>query len=245
MHRILFILILFFATAGKAKTQDSLINGIFNLAYNMNYKQAEKILAENKNNIDVFYFAVLEIDISYWKNVTGTDKPQYEAFEKTLAKYSLQETKNFNEKGILLIQLSYQLRYELKRFKLISALSTHKKTKLLFDVLKKDPRLQNSENAELFELYSSMFLYFSNYLKPFGGNSADKNCEQAIATMKTLANSEQVMTKTIASYILGRTYLKYENTPELGISYFNNLTKMYPGNTLFPGLLEKCILDAK
>lgn len=240
MRTIFLISLVTLALNSTASKQDSLVNLIFNLAYNMNYEQAEILLNENKNNIDEFYFAVLEIDMSYWENVTGTDNTNHKAFETTLKKYSIEEAVNFNQKGIQLIELSYQLRYELKRFKLFSAISTHKKTKLLFDEIKQDPRIQTSANPELFELYNSMFLYFSNYLKPFGGKSADKKCQQAIDTMKTLANSDRLMTKTLASYILGRTYIKYENKPERGIPYFQFLSDYFPGNTKFPELLIEC-----
>ncbi len=240
MRTILFISFLFFAFTGKAATQDSLTNQIFNLAYNMEYEQAEKLLGENKNNIDSFYFAVLEIDMSYWKNVTGTDKPNYGAFEITLDKHTLEQAQTFNQKGIQLIQLSYQLRYELKRFKLFSAISSHKKTKVIFNELKNNPQMQTIDNPDLFELYNSMFLYFSNYIKPFGGKSKDVNCKLAIATMENLAKSEKLMTRTLSAYFLGRTYLKYENTPELGIVHFKTLSKIYPGNTKFPELLTEC-----
>lgn len=234
------ILLLFFTIKSYATPQDSVVTRIFNLAYNMNYEQAEKLLLENKNNIDEFHFAVLDIDMSYWKNVTGTNTPNYDAFETTLNNYYLEFAKTFNQKGIQLIQLSYQLRYQLKRFRLISAISTHKKTKLLFIDLKNDSLMNSMENAELFQLYDAMFLYFSNYIKPFGGKSKDENCNKAIATMERLTKSERTMTKTLASYLLARTYLRYENTPKLGLNHFKFLSDTYPKNTKFPELLEEC-----
>lgn len=240
MRTFIILSFLLFAFAGKAAKQDSLVNQIFNLAYNMQYQEAERLLKENKNNIDSFYFAVLEIDMSYWKNVTGTKQPNYDAFEITLEKYTHEQAFTFKQKGIQLIQLSYQLRYELKRFQLFSAISSHKKTKVIFYELKDIPQLQHLDNADLFELYSSMFLYFSNYIKPFGGKSKAVNCKLAIASMENLAKSNRLMTRTISAYFLGRTYLKYENTPKLGIVHFKNLSKMYPGNTKFPELLKEC-----
>lgn len=240
MRTIFLILFLNLALTSAANVQDSVVNRIFNLAYNMDYGQAEKLLVENRNNIDEFYFAVLEIDMSYWKNVTGTNTPNYDAFEITLDKYTIELTKTFNQKGIQLIQLSYKLRYELKRFRLFSAISTHKNTKLLFAELKTDPQIRSLENPDLFELYDSMFLYFSNYLKPFGGKKKAENCLKAITTMEKLAKSERIMTKTLASYFIGRTYLKYENSPELGVKYFKTLSATYPGNTKFLELLEEC-----
>lgn len=239
--RITFIIILICSTAKSyAAHPDDMINRIFNLAYNMNYQEAEVLLTKNTHNIDAFYLAVLKIDMSYWKNVTGTNKPNYEEFENTLEKFKFEQTASFEQRGIKLIRLSYQLRYELKRYRIFSAISTHKKTKLLFDELKQNPQLSNNIDNELFELYNAMFLYFSNYLKPFGGKSKEQNCQQAITQMKHLAGSEQIMTKTLASYFLGKTFLKYENTPEQGITYFSYLSKTYKGNTKFPQLLKDC-----
>lgn len=240
MRSIFIVLLLIFTISSYATPPDSVVTRIFNLAYNMNYQQAEKLLFENKSKIDEFHFAVLDIDMSYWKNVTGTNNPNYDAFETTLNNYSFEFAETFNEKGIQLIQLSYQLRYELKRFRLISAISTHKKTKLIFDELKDNPLMNSVENAELFQLYNSMFLYFSNYIKLFGGKSKNDNCKKAITSMEELTKSDKIMTKTLASYFAAKTYLKYENTPQLGLKHFTFLSNTYPGNTKFTELLEEC-----
>ena len=159
--------IFIFLSVGTLSAQDSLINQIFSLAYNMDYQQAEHVLAENKSKIEPFYFAFLDIDISYWKNVTGTDKPNYKAFESTLEIYSCETASSFEEKGIQLIYLSYKLRYELKRLKRVRAISTHSKTKGIFEEIKSNTKLKSIENPDFFELYNSSFIYFSNYFKLF------------------------------------------------------------------------------
>ncbi|WP_340112045.1 hypothetical protein [Maribellus mangrovi] len=51
------------------------------------------------------YFAVLDIDCSYWKNVTGTDTPNYPEFEQTLQKYMYENAASDEEKVIRLITL--------------------------------------------------------------------------------------------------------------------------------------------
>ncbi len=78
---------LFFALNSLASVNDSLLNRIFNLTYNQEYLLADSVLQSNKENIEDIYFAVLEIDLSYWKNVTGTNTPNYKAFEETQQKY--------------------------------------------------------------------------------------------------------------------------------------------------------------
>lgn len=241
MRICLIILTLCIALNCSANTRDSLVNLVFNLAYNMNYDEAELILSENKSGLDDIRYAVLDIDMSYWKNVTGTDSPDYPAFEATLNKYSSGNFKGDDEKSVQLIRLSYQLRYEVKRLKLISAISTHQKTKDLFEELKADAQMQS---PELFQLYNSMFLYFSNYLKAFGGKTKKENCRKAIASMEQLTESDDMMVKTLSSYFLGRTFLKYENDPGKGIRHFEYLKDIYPGNKKFPELLEECRKEA-
>ena len=108
-----------------------------------------------------------------------------------------------------------------------------------------ESELEKLESPELFQLYNSMFLYFSNYMKAFGGKSKKENCTQAIASMKQLATSQDIVTQTLASYFLGRTYLKYESEPGQGISYFQFLSDFYPKNKRFPALLEACKSKAK
>jgi hypothetical protein len=233
------ILLLLLAIKSSASPQDSLVDRIFNLAYNMNYPEAQSLLKNNSEQIDAFHAAVLEIDMSYWQNVTGTDSPNYQTFEQTLKGYKNTNAASVQEKGIQLIYLSYKLRYELKRYKLISAISTHKNTKQLFNELKQEPELTQHMNNELFVLYNAMISYFSNYLIPLGGKAKQNNLQQAITKMKKLASSQQTTTKTMASYFLGRTFLKYESQPQKSIAYFKNLTRMYPQNTRFPILLKE------
>lgn len=239
--RIAFIIsFLLLALNCSANCNDSLVNRIFNLTYNQEYDLANSILQENKENIDEIYFAVLEIDMSYWENVTGTNNPDYTAFEATQQKYKPDSSETFNQKVIQLITLSYQLRYELKRYKLFSAISTHKKTKTIFNELKTDKRIKEFEMQELLQLYSSMFSYFDNYLNPFGGKSKKDNSRQALLNMEKLAYSDHKMVRTLASYFVAKIYLKYEKVPEKGIPHFQYLCNQYPGNLKFPELLNEC-----
>lgn len=242
IFRIISAILLFVCTglSGAASESDSLVNRIFNLTYNQEYDLAGSILQANKENIDKIHFTVLEIDMSYWKNVTGTNNPDYKAFEATQQNYNTETTSTFEQKTIQLITLSYQLRYELKRYKFFSAISTHKKTKTVFDELKTNTRTQEFEQQELLQLYNSMFSYFDNYLNPFGGKAKKSISEEALLNMEELANSDQEMVKTLASYFVAKTYLKYEKVPEKGIPYFQYLCKKYPDNLKFTELLNEC-----
>jgi hypothetical protein len=241
--RIYLFAALFLFVIRQGSAQDTVSNRIFNLVYNMEYLEAKKILHAEKASIDKLTYAVLEIDLSYWENVTGTNTPNYDAFEKTLGKYAVNTYNGFEQKGIQLICLSYQLRYQLKRYKFIDALLTYKKTKVLYEELKHIPKIKSFDNPDLFEIYNSMFLYFSNYLKPFGREERLLQSKNAILKMEELAKSGRPMSQTLCSYFLGKTYLKYEKEPAKAIPYFKALLQKYPNNSMFTKLLEESKME--
>ncbi|MDX8337977.1 hypothetical protein SLH46_02205 [Draconibacterium sp. IB214405] len=239
MRKIAILLFLLINIQAFASPKDSIVERIFNEMYNQHYTQAEEMLHANQNNIDSIFFAVLSVDMSYWKNVTGTNSPNYETFENDLQRFSLINTTTSTQQAIHLVTLSYQLRYELKRFKLIKAISTRQETKALFTSLKTNEELP-PEQQELYQLYSALFQYFDNYLKPFFVANKKENCNEALTKMTQLYQSENRITKTLVAYFLGKTWLKYENDPENAIEYFQWLHKRYPENIKFEELLAEC-----
>ncbi|WP_297097725.1 hypothetical protein [uncultured Draconibacterium sp.] len=239
MRKIAILLFVFLSSQCFASPQDSLVERIFNEMYNQHYGRAEEMLRENENNIDSIFFAVLSVDMSYWKNVTGTDTPDYPAFENDLQQLSPINPTSSTQQAIRLVTLSYQLRYELKRFKLIKAISTRQDTKTLFASLKTNEELP-PEQQELYQLYSALFQYFDNYLKPFFVSDKKENCSEALKTMTSLYQSESRITKTLVAYFLGKTWLKYENDPQNAVAYFQWLHKSYPENIRFEELLDEC-----
>ncbi|WP_303925025.1 hypothetical protein [Draconibacterium sediminis] len=239
MRKIVILLFLILGSQVFASPQDSLVERIFNEMYNQHYSKAEEMLRTNKNHIDSVLFAVLSVDMSYWKNVTGTDTPDYPAFENDLQQLSPGIPASSTQQAIRLVTLSYQLRYELKRFKLIKAISTRQETKALFTALKPNETLPPAQQ-ELYELYSALFQYFDNYLKPFFASDKKENCSEALTTMTRLYQSESRITKTLVAYFLGKTWLKYENNAINAVEYFQWLHKNYPENIKFDELLDEC-----
>ncbi len=239
MRKLALLLFVFLGSQCFASPQDSLVERIFNEMYNQHYGQAEEMLRANKDNIDSIFFAVLSVDMSYWKNVTGTDTPDYPAFESDLQQFSPANPTSSTQQAIRLVTLSYQLRYELKRFKLIKAISTRQETKALFTSLKTNEELP-PEQQELYQLYSALFQYFDNYLKPFFVSDKKENCSEALTNMTSLYQSESRITKTLVAYFLGKTWLKYENDVQNAVSYFQWLHNSYPENIRFEELLDEC-----
>ena len=239
MRKITFLFLLFLAGQSFADQQDSIVERIFNEMYNQHYFRAEEMLRTNQNNIDSVFFAVLSVDMSYWKNVTGTNTPDYKTFETDLQQLSPANPVSTTQQAIRLVTLSYQLRYELKRFKLIKAISTRQETKALFTSLKTSEELPAGQQ-ELYQLYSALFQYFDNYLKPFFVSGKKENCNDALNKMARLYQSESRITKTLVAYFLGKTWLKYENNPKNAVGYFLWLHKNYPENQKFEELLAEC-----
>lgn len=223
-----------------ANPQNNSVEQIFSAIYNQHYRLADSLLHKNKAQIDPFYYTVLEIDLSYWQNVTGTEKPDYNAFENTLQQYQTRNKETFKQKVIQLITLSYQLRYELKRFKIFDAIATRKRTKVLFNELKNYREQFPKEHQELFQLYNSLFQYFDNYLKPFFMGNKKDNCNNALAKMQQLTQSDNKFTRTLTNYFLGKTLLKYEKEPQKAISHLQWLTTNYPNNQSIALLLREC-----
>ncbi len=228
----------------QPKAQDDLTNRIFRLTYNQHYDSATVLLTSNQPIIDAYYYAVLDIDLSYWKNVTGTDAPYYPAFEQTLTKYNLRSVETFDQKAIQLIMLSYQLRYQLKRYRVFDAILTRKKTLILFNELKDRSTLLTSDQQELFRLYSALILYFDNYLKPFFIANKNENRIAALTEMEKLTHSENNITATLSTYFVGKIYLDYEKELTKGAQHFKTLCTRYPANNRFKKLYEDCLSKA-
>jgi len=240
--RILLVHILFvFVFIQSAKGQSKAALEVFKLIYDQKYNKAEELLHGQKDSIDPLYFVVLEIDLSYWKNVTGTDDPDYKAFESTLDRYNSELTETHTEPVAQLIILSYQLRYQLKRYQLLRAISSRKKTIERYTRLKSRSNKLSGDQQQLFRLYNALILYFDNYLKPFFAGDKHSRMNEAMAEMEQLTRSDQIIVQTLSSYFAGKIYLNYEKQPKKGAMHFKRLTGEYPENKKFGELLLECI----
>jgi len=240
MRIALFVICALMGFSALSQTPQEIPDSVFSLIYRQKYNAAERLLLDNKANIDPIYFAVLEIDMSYWKNVTGTSDRHYAKFETLLKSYQTTAPETRQQKAIELIRLSYQLRYELKRFQLFNAISTRKETLQLFNELKKDSTQLNKNQQELFELYQALITYFDLYLKPFFAKKKHAQTEILTQTMDKLTTSDQQMVKTLSTYFLGKIYLKYENKPQKAHPYLKWLQNTYPENQTFRELFSEC-----
>jgi len=245
MRNLLVFIVFIFAILPNARGQELPEQQVFRMIYNQEYPDAEHLLKSMHDSIDPMYYAVLDIDLSYWKNVTGTDEPDYAAFEQTLETYTLSHTGNVEEKEVQLITLSYRLRYQLKRYQLFRAITTRKKTVDLFNEFKTRDNNFSNEQLQLFRLYDALILYFDNYLKPFFVSGKHDAMQEAIQEMERLTRSNQMIIRTLSAYFLGKIYLNYENQPKEGVAYFQWLSEEYPENKKFRELLLEAAENSK
>lgn len=237
--KLLFIFV-FIGLTAVSSAQNSITDSVFTLIYNQKYEAAKTLLESKHSEIDSTYFAVLDIDMSYWKNVSGPKNTNYKLFENHLQKYLSQTPDNENQKIIQLVALSYQLRYEIKRLQLFSAISTRKHALELFNELCPKAHKLSPNERELFELYQSMTTYFDYFMKPPFSKNKTQQMNASLRQMHQLTNSDQNIVKTLSSYFLGKIYLKYEKSPAKGAHCFDWLVANYPENAKFKELLEEC-----
>lgn len=238
MRRFLLSILFFVFANVSLKAGDDVPHQIFKLIYNQQYDSAHFVLNQNKGQLDGFYLTVLEIDLSYWENVTGTEGPNYEMFETTLKNHEVQNPETLDEQASGLVVQSYRLRYALKRYHLFSALKTRKSALGLYDSLKENKLAFDPEQTEVFKLYSALISYFNHYLGSYFSRSSKAELSKAIHEMEKLSDSDFEMVKTLGSYFLGKIYLQYEKEPEKGIHLFAYLAENYPNNQRFQEYLQ-------
>ena len=240
MNKMLLVFAFASQFAAHLAGQEKPVETIFRCIYNMEYNKADSLLVFHRTEIDPYYLAVLEIDKSYWENVTGSDEPDYNAFEKTLKNQETHIDQGLQQQAIRLITFSYQLRYEIKRLHFFDAAFTRKKTMDLFKELKNRSNELSAEQQQLFVLYNALIMYFDNFLKPFFISSKRQNMKQTLADMERMANAENTVVKTLAAYFAGRTWLKFERNPVRAERHFSFLNENYPGNKKFAEYLADC-----
>lgn len=239
---ILFFSLLLFCRIGNSN--ENLSVKIFELIYNSHFHEAADLLQASKENLDPFQFTILEIDLSYWKNILASESPDFEAFENTIQKYHLQQAETQDQKVSQLIFLSYKLRYELKRYKFHKALATQRKTKNLYEDLKNNETINTELQQNLLVIYGALIEYFDNYWVRFLNKKKRQNSLKALNKIDEHCSSEYKSVSTLATYLTGKIYLKYENKPEHAQSYFHVLKENYPDNSVFIELYQECELKS-
>lgn len=239
--RILMIVILLglFQFSGFSNKKESTVNCIFALIYNQQFDAAENMLATEKDVLDPFYSIVLNTDLQWWKYSISRSKEDAQSLKISLNNIdNCTESKQGNKINVL-IQKSYELRYERKRYNLIGGMFIRSEINQLLSDINSEQIPLSGEQLELFRLYVSMFQYFE-FINPFSIFSKPVERLIPLAEIEKYASKNDLILNTLAHYFLGRIYQKVEKEPLKAKVHFEVLSEKFPENKLFKEYMEEC-----
>lgn len=222
--------------AGKT---DSIANNVFVLIYQENLEEAELELELQKNDLNDFYYLLLNLDLHWWKYRTTNSKQNTRKLEDLLDLLNAEEAGTNRQKINRLLTKSYQLRFEKKKLNLIGMISTRSEMRqLIADV---DPKTlaESGDEQKLLEIYITMFQYIEDVNFLLNQINSEERLKQ-LHRMEIFADDANEMLNTIARFFLARMYQKVENQPETGLKHYKILTEKYPGNSTFAAYKKEC-----
>ncbi|GAB1454243.1 hypothetical protein MASR2M47_42990 [Draconibacterium sp.] len=233
---ILFIITLL--PLGFSAEKDITVQRIFILIYNQKFAEAEKELEGNKTQIDQFYNNILKLDLFWWKYSLSKSKEDAKVLNGILQEFDKSNQNTRENKINRLIQSSYEMRYEIKRYNYVSALITRSDVRKQLEDLKNEDLTFLGDRRKLFDFYLTLFDYFDESMNPFSFSSKSKKYLQALSTLEEYSHDEDLILSTMVHYFLGRIYTKVEKQPEKGQIHFRILSQRFPENGLFKDLAE-------
>jgi hypothetical protein len=241
-YRVLIIFTFFILLSPKtfANSHDSIINNVFTLIYNNQFIKADSVLSSQKNQIDTFYFDILQLDLYWWKYISKKSKNDYHQLTFLLKKFSSQNSAITENKIKQLITLSYKLRLELKKYNIIKIAIIRIKIKRLLKSINREDLPYNQSRLNLFDLYKTLFCYFDNLFNPFFFETKRNNRIAALESLEKFTANNDIVVNTMAHYFLGRIYVTLENKSACGKIHFEKLVNNYPQNTFFIKLVKNC-----
>lgn len=237
--RRFFISILFlgFAAGSFANDDEELVNNIFMLIYNQQFPEAEMILQSQNGRIEKSSFYFLTLDLNWWKLILSPSEMSSRQYN-TLLKTIKSEKNIVAEDNISrLIWLSYQMRFELKRYNFIASAVLHSEIKKVLGKMSENDPGNRDSKIQLFYLYTALFKYYDNMLNPFFQESRRRARAEALNEIELFTFENNQIVSTLANYFLGKIYMDYEKKPAEGNRYFKVLTEKYPRNKLFREML--------
>jgi hypothetical protein len=241
MNKIIWLSLLFLilqqqSFAGKA---DSIATTVFKLIYQEHLEEAEQELEIQKNNLNEFYYLLLNLDLHWWKYRTTYSKQNTRNLELLLERLNHQKAENDKQKIKLLLVKSYLLRYEQKKLKLLSVIATRSEIRNLIDQIEITTEHTSLEEQKLLKVYFIMFQYIENVNFLFKQIAFDDRRKQ-LQLMEEFAADNNEMLSSIARFFVARMYQKIEKQPETGLEHYIILTRKYPNNTTFAEYKTEC-----
>lgn len=227
-----------FQSLGFSTEKDSIVNSIFTSIYNQQFIRADSLLSEQKEQLDLFYYDILRIDLFWWKYSTTRSKTDAVNLTDLLEDYIETE---INSEGKIkqLIGKSYLLRYQRKRYNLIGVYGLRSDINQLLSELKRNELPIAGNELKLFDLYMTLFQYFE-YVNPFSIWSKTPERNRYLLKLEEFVKEENLIINTMAHYFLGRIYQKVERDPNNGKTHFKILSAKFPENKLFIEHLADC-----
>ena len=241
MHKTIWLSILLLTLhlqsfAGKT---DSIATSVFTLIYHEELEAAEQELIIQKNNLDEFYYLLLNLDLHWWKYRTERTKQNTKKLEILLQQQDETLAKNHQQKIHLLLLKSYQLRYEKRKLNLVGMLTTRAEMRSLINEIVPGDISGSADEQKLLEVYIIMFEYIEDVSFLSSQINSEQRLEKLIR-MEEFASDNNEMLNTISRFFLARMYQKIENQPATGLKHFKILTTRYPGNSTFAEYQKEC-----
>ena len=146
-------------------------------------------------------------------------------------------TQNTSEEKINeLIRSTYQMRYEVKRYNIISALIIRSDVRKQTGVIKSEDLSFLGDRQKLFDFYLVLIDYFNESINPFSfGRKSDEH-SKSLLTLEEYSLNDDLILSTMAHYFLGRIYTKVDKQQEKGKAHFKILAQRFQKNSLFQQL---------
>jgi nitrogen fixation protein FixH len=228
------VLILFaFQQVGSANEKDSVVQQIFTFIYNQQFNAAEKTLHLQSGQMEPFWVNVLTLDLFWWKYSLSRSNEDARQLKKVLAGFHKPDDKLPEEQTNELIRLSYEMRYEVKRYNLIGAFLLRSDVRDKIETLKMQDLSFLGNRRQLFDIYLALIDSFDSMVNPFSSGSKSEKYSKSIEALEKYSLSGDLIISTMAHYFLGRIYMKVEKKPQNGQEHFKILAQRFPENPLF------------
>jgi hypothetical protein len=204
------------------------INSIFFYIYNQEFDLAEKELKANKESLKYFTNNWLYCDLLWWKAISKNDQKSLNKLQLFLEKKLLLiDEKSEEEKLIKIVYINYLMR--------IAAIKKQnfRTLKYFFQInrfyKRFDSSLLNPFQKDLYNVFLSVFTISKNKYILFNKEDEDPHFK----ILENYANSNDLITKTMAQYFLIKIYTDIKETPKPAKIYAKALFKQYPKNKVF------------
>jgi len=216
---------------------DKALYHIYNFEFDEALKESNRI-----SNVAPEEAIFLKMENLWWEMICSPTNKNDSTFIRYLS--SVPKLSSYKEsRDIKLIYYSYLARYFNFKHQFF------KKTSILIKLhnLLKYYNVSGNHSTDTFiESYRSLSVELYNYLElitinkiiPFSGNTSSSRLA-ILYKIESIQSDNFESFETIKTYILGKIYLEIEGDQDLALKKFQELTQMFPKNTIFKNTVDK------